>query len=225
MKVRGREITPFFIAVTAILAVTVIICAFSFSCNTVKFTFEATFYFVCYKTEDNYLSASSISEAVSSYGGAGYILELDGEYYVTVSCYYSESDAHAVCDSLAKRELNCFVLKKETEEYSLPRSSEKYTALYKGNLNTLTSLSSLAYSCANRLDTGEYSQSDAKRVLSDILKGLKSLENANSGNCFSNELRRLVTICEDAGNGIIYSKDLRKLQIAAIDTVINIELY
>ena len=225
MKVRGREITPFFVAVTAILAVTAIICAFSFSCNTVEFTFEATFYFVCYKTEDNYLSASSISEAVSSYGGAGYILELDGEYYVTVSCYYSESDANTVCDSLARRELNCFVLKKETSGYSLPRSSEKFAALYKGNLNTLTSLSTLSYACANRLDTGEYSQADAKRVLSDILKGLKSLENANAGNCFSNELRRLIIICEDAGNGIVYSKDLRKLQIAAIDTVINIQLY
>lgn len=225
MKVRGREITPFIVAITAILTVTVIICAFAFSCNTATLEFEATFYFVCYKSEDNYLSASSISDAVSSYGGAGYILELDGEYYITVSCYYSESDALSVCDSLAKRELNCFVLKKETNEYSLPRSAEKNSALYRGNLNTLTSLSSLSYTCANKLDTGEYSQADAKRVLSDILKGLKSLQSANAGNCFSNELRRLSTICEDAGSGIIYSKDLRKLQIAIADTVININLY
>lgn len=225
MKVRGREITPFIVAVTAIVTVTVIICVLAFSYGTATLTFEAAFYFVCYKTEDNYLSASSVSDAVSSYGGAGYILELDGEYYVTVSCYYSESDAVAVRDSLARRELTCFVLKRETKEYSLPRSAEKNSGLYRGNLNTLTSLSALAYTCANKLDTGEYSQTDAKRVLSDILTGLKSLENANVGNCFSDELRRLVTICGDAGDGIIYSKDLRKLQIAAIDTVINIKLY
>lgn len=225
MKVRGREITPFFVAVTAILAVTVMICAIASSCNTATLTFEATFYFVCYKTEDNYLSASSVSDAVSSYGGAGYILELDGEYYVTVSCYYSESDANSVRDSLARRELNCFVLKKETKEYPLPRSAKKNIGLYRGNLNTLTSLSSLAYTCANKLDTGEYSQTNAKQVLADISKGLKSLQNANADNCFSNEIRRIVTICEDAGNGIIYSKDLRKLQIAIADTVINIKLY
>ena len=225
MKVRGREITPFFVAVTAILAVTVVICAFTFSCNLSTLNFEATFYFVCYKTEENYVSASSVSEAVSSYGGAGYILELDGEYYITVSCYYSENDANAVCDSLARRDLNCFVLKKETDEYYLPRSAEKNSELYRGNLNTLTSLSSLTYTCANKLDTGEYSQADAKRVLGEVLKGLRSLENANKENCFSSELRRLITICEDAESGIIYSKDLRKLQIAAIDTVINIELY
>ncbi len=225
MKVRGKEITPFIIAVAAILAATVIICAFAFSCNSSTLTYKTTFYFVCYKSEENYLSASSISDAVTSYGGAGYILELDGEYYVTVSCYYSEDDANSVCDSLARRDLDCFVLKKQTEEYPLPNSAKHNSALYKGNLNTLTELSSLAYTCANNLDTGEYSQTNAKQVVSDILKGLKSLQNANSGNCFSEELKRLVTICEDAGEGIIYSKDLRKLQIAAADTVINIKLY
>ena len=225
MKVRGREITPFIAAVGAILAVTVIICASAVSCNRITITFETTFYFVCYKSEDNYLSASSVSDAVSSYGGAGYILELDGEYFITVSCYYSESDANAVRDSLSKRELNCFVLKKETKEYSLPRSAGKNAELYKGNLNTLTSLSSLAYTCANKLDTGEYSQANAKRILADLLTGINSLQNANAGNCFSSELNRLCTICEDAGKGIIYSKDLRKLQIAIADTVINIELY
>lgn len=221
MKVR----TPFIITVAAILATTVIICAFALSCNSATLNFETTFYFVCYKSEENYLSASSVSDAVSSYGGAGYILELDGEYFVTVACYYSESDALAVCNSLERRDLNCFVLEKQTENYSLPRSAEKFIELYKGNLNTLTSLSSLAYTCANKLDTGEYSQANARQVISDLLKGLKSLQTVNLSNCFSGELRRLVTICEDAGNGIIYSKDLRKLQIAIADTIINIELY
>ena len=225
MRVRRREITPFVVAVGAIFAVTIIICAFAVSCNTLTLTFETTFYFVCYKSSDNYLSASSISDAVSSYGGAGYILELDGEYFITVSCYYSENDANAVRDSLARRELDCFVLKKEITEYSLPRSAGKNAELFRGNLNTLTSLSSLAYACANKLDTGEYSQANAKQVISDLLKGLKSLQNANMSNCFSNELKRLTIICEDAGSGIVYSKDLRKLQIAIADTVINIELY
>lgn len=220
-----RGITPFFISVAVILAATVCVCAAAFSCGGKTLTFKTEFYFICYKSSDNYLSASSVSDAVSSYGGAGYILQSDGEYFVTVACYYTENDANAVRDSLARRDLNCFVLKKETEDYALPRSAESNARLYKGNLNTLTSLSSLAYACANGLDTGEYSQTDAKRVTGEILKNLNALRGANGGNCFSGELKRLATVCEDASSGLVYSKDLRKLQIAIADTVINIKLY
>ena len=48
---------------------------------------------------------------------------------------------------------------------------------------------------------------------------------SNQNNCFTNELKRLKALTEDAANGYIYSKDLRKLQIAILDTVININLF
>lgn len=223
---KNNKISPFFISVVSVAVITVLICIFAASCHGAKLKFKTCFYFVCYAMEDNSISAGSISSAVSAYGGAGYILEHGGKYYVTVSCYYEEKDAENVCRELKDRNLFCSVLKIETKEYRLKTSdAKKHAELYRGNLNTLNSLSRLAYDCANALDTGEYNQSKAKAVIADIKSGLNSLLSANENNCFTAELRRLIAECDDAAGGIVYSKDLRKLQIAIADTIINTELF
>ncbi len=223
---KNTRISPFFISVIAAVALTVLICVFAVTCYGSKLKYTTRFYFVCYAMEENSISAGSISSAVSAYGGAGYIIEYRGKYYITVSCYYEEKDAENVCRELKDRNLQCSVLKIETNSYLLKTSNAKKNAeLYKGNLNTLYSLSRMAYDCANALDTGEYSQGNAKSVIADIKSGLNSLYNANTSNCFTVELNRLAAECEDAAGGIIYSKDLRKLQIAIADTIINIRLY
>lgn len=226
MNVRGKKFLPFIISVAAVLVATVLICVYAVSCSGEKLSFKTSFYFVCYAIKDNSVSASSISGAVSSYGGAGYILEHGGAYYVTVSCYYSEPDAQIVCESLKKRDMKCSILTVKTDEYALQTPNAKSNAkLYLGNLNTLNSLSSLAYECANAMDTGAYGQGKAKAVIADIQSGLDGLLNANAENCFTGEIRRLSAICTDAGEGYVYSKDLRKLQIAIADTIINVKLY
>lgn len=181
---------------------------------------------MCYTIRDNALSADAISDTVSSYGGAGYVLEYDGNYYVTVACYYTENEANRVRQNLLKRGLNCSVLCIKTDYYPIQSfGSQKKEQLYLGNLNTLYSLSELCYKCANGLDTGEYSQNSAKGVLKDVISGLNGLKEANNENCFWGEIRRLLAECEAVEDGFIYSKDMRKLQIAIADTVININLY
>lgn len=226
MKIRGKTISPFFIAVAAAIAATVTVCICAVSCRSGKIYFKACYYFVCYAMRDNSVSASSISSAVTEYGGAGYILEHGGAYYVTVACYYTQNDADEVCAELKGRTFDCSVLKIETDEYCLQTAvSKKYGNLYVGNLNTLHSLSKIAYECANALDTGEYGQANAKNVLVDIKNGLDGLLKTNSENCFTTELQRLKAVCNDAAEGYVYSKDLRKLQIAILDTVINIQMY
>lgn len=215
----------FISAVSAVIAITVIICVCAFSFNGGSVNFETSYYFVCYSSSDNVVSAGSISSVVSSYGGAGYILDYDGNYYVTVSCYYKENDAQAVCESLKKRELECTVLTVKTKNYPLKSSSAKRNAkLYTGNFNTLNSLSLLAYECANGLDTGDYNQSKAKDVLTAIKSGLNGLKNNNKNNCFTNTICNLIDECDDAGKGYILSKDMRYLQIAIADKIINAEL-
>lgn len=217
--------TPFIISVSLVLAVTIFICAFAASCGNSYLEFNACYYFVCYSMEDNSVSASSMSSAVSNYGGAGYILEYNGAYYVTVSCYYEERDANAVKKELNGRGLKCSVLKIETKKYRLQTAyAKKNSSLYRGNLNTLHSLSQMAYKCANALDTGEYNQTKAKNVINDIKNGLNGLLTANEGNVFSTEIRRLLAECSDAADGYVYSKDLRKLQIAIADGIINAKL-
>lgn len=224
MRIAGRKLSPFIISVAAVVAITAVILVAAFSCSANKLTFETTFYFVCYKTEDNAVSASSISGAVSSYGGAGYILEYGGSFYVTVACYYDGNEADTVCNSLKRRDLYCEVVEISTDEYAVANASDANNKLYLGNLNTLQSLTTLAYNCANALDTGEYGQTHAKNVIGDIKSALNGLLNANPDNCFSGEIKRLIAECDDVGEGYVYSKDLRRLQIAIADTVINVKL-
>ncbi len=223
---KSNKISPFLISISAFIAVTVLVCIFAVSCGGTKLKFKTCFYFVCHAMEDNAISAGSISSAVSAYGGAGYIIEHGGAFYVTVSCYYEEKDANDVCKELKERDLECLVLKIETEQYRLKTSNaKKCEQLYLGNFNTLYSLARLAYDCANALDTGKYGQTQAKSVIAEIKYGLNSLLNVNGSNCFVPELKKLIAECNDAAGGYVYSKDLRKLQIAAADTIINIDLY
>lgn len=226
MNLRGEKISPFFISVALVLTVTVTVCIFSVSCSLGSLDYSAAYYFLSCYIKDNAISASILSDTVSSYGGAGYVLEYGGSYYVTVACYYTERDAETVCASLKRRQFDCSVIRAEREDFSLNSYSAKANAtLYKGNLNTLQSISMLAYECANGLDVGSYSQSAAKGVTADISNGLAGLKSANPQNCFTSELNRLVAECESASDGYIYSKNMRRLQIAVIDCILNIELY
>ena len=226
MKIRGREVTPFFISVIAAIAVTVTAIIFAVSCNGGKINFKASFYFVCYAVADNSVSAGSISTAVTNYGGAGYVIEYDNKFYVTVSCYYEKTDAYSVCESLKKRQLDCEVLEVITGDYRLETPSSSNSAqLYLNNLNVLYSLSTLAYECANAIDRGDYGQTQVLGVISNVENGPKSLLNSNPDNCFSPSVRALIGDCGAIKDGYIYSKDLRRLQIAIADAIINAKLY
>lgn len=209
-------------ALAAVVAATVIICVCAAVCSGGKLTFKKTFYFVCYRQSDNAASAGALSDAASGYGGAGYIIEYGGNYYVTLSCYYDGGEAETVCSNLKKRDWDCSVLEIETDKYPLRRRGDK--ELFLGNLNTLCSLSSIAYDCANKLDTGEYNQSAAKSVMSSIISTLNGLIEANKNNNFSRTLEGALKDCETAEKGYILSKDMRYIQIAFADIIINAEL-
>lgn len=214
-----------FFAVAAVVLVTVIICVSAIACGGKTLDFYAEYYLVCYRIADNTVSAGALSDTVASYGGAGYVIGRGGGYYVTVSCYYNENDAKTVCAALKKRELDCTVLTAETPDYRLKGSSSNNAELFTGNFITLDSLSVMAYECANGLDTGEYTQSKAKGVAADILSGLNGLLKANSGNCFSGGISKLAAECTERQSGFLYSKDMRYLQIAIIDVILNAQLY
>lgn len=226
MGTHYKKLSPFTISVVAVLAATVAIICGVISCSGSTICFVAEYYFVCYTVRDNALSADAISDTVKSYGGAGYVLEYNGNYYVTVACYYKETEANRVKQNLLKRGLNCSVLSIETDNYTIQSSLKNSNKnLYLGNLNTLYSISCICYECANGLDTGELGQSSAKSALANVKSSLNGLKNANIENCFYGELRRLIVECETISEGFIYSKDVRKLQIAIVDTIINIKLY
>ena len=209
----------------AVILTTVIICFSAVSCSGGKLKFEKTFYFVYYRVSDNAISASSLSDAASSYGGAGYVLNHNGNYYATFSCYYRDEEAKAVCSNLKKRDLECYVLKIEVKQFKLQNANaKKNQKLYLGNLDTMYSLSTLAYECANGLDTGEYTQQKAKNILSSISNTLNGLLKANENNCFTLDIKYLIGECEKAGSGYLLSKNMRYIQIALTDKILHAEL-
>lgn len=211
-------------ALSLVLAATVIICFCAVTCSGGKLKFEKTYYFVYYRMSDNAISASSLSETASNYGGAGYILHYNDNYYVTFACYYKENEAKTVCSNLKGRNLDCKILKIEIKQFKLGnRNAKNKQKLYLGNLNTLDSLSTLAYECANGIDTGKYSQSKAKQLLSSIKDTLNGLLKTNENNCFTDSLRDLIDECGKAG-GYLLSKNMRYIQIAIIDTIMSTEL-
>ena len=208
-----------------ILLATVIICFCAATCSGGKFKFEKTYYFVYYRMSDNAVSAGSLSQTASSYGGAGYVLYHNDKYYVTFSCYAKDEEATAVCSNLKRRDLECEVLKIEITEYKLQsRNAKRNQNLYLGNLNTLDSLSSLAYECANGLDTGEYSQEKAKGILATINDTLRGLLKNNENNCFTASIQSLIDECDRLSGGYLLSKNMRYIQIAILDKILHAEL-
>lgn len=207
-----------------IIAATVIICISAVSCSGGTLEFRKSYYFVCYRMCDNPESAGALSETAASYGGAGYVLGYQGNYYVTLSCYYGQKEADAVCSNLKLRGLECFVLNVETEVYRLQSKNAKNNEqLYRGNLDTLTSLSSLAYDCANGLDNGQYTQDKAKSIYASITETLTGMLRGNENNCFTESIRTAIEECKACG-GYMLSKNMRYIQIALADRVINADL-
>lgn len=204
-------------------AIIILICTIP-ACGK-KLGFKATFYYVCYDSPSDAQSASSMSSVVHSYGGAGYIVENDGKYFVTVSCYYDKNDAVSVSSALNKKGLECSVMEVKAGDYSLRGSAKKNGEKYLGNLNTLMSLSRLCYDLANSLDKYSCDQNAAKSVLKDVKTGLDGLARQNAANCFSGEISSLRAECEDVSHGYVLSYDVRRLQIAIIDSIVNIKLY
>jgi hypothetical protein len=193
--------------------------------NTDYLSFKTNFYYVYYRTAGEEGAASSISVAVQNYGGAGYIVGFNGSYYITVACYYTDADASKVCDSLNAKSLNCQVLKTDVDGYKLTtKVARQNKQLYYNNLSTLLTLSKLCYQTANSVDGGEMTQQATLATIIDVKKTLQGLLRQNADNTFTTELNYLIAEADDVAYGYIYSRDVRRLQIAITDTILNINL-
>ncbi len=190
-----------------------------------KLNFKAVFYYVCHNSPEDSSSVASVSGLVHSYGGAGYIVSCGGKNFVTVSCYYTESDAVTVCNSLKKKGLDCAVVKAEVDGKDIKGGAVRQAAKYEGNLNTMLSLSKLCYNLANSLDRYEVNQTGAKSMLAEVEKSIDGLIAQNAGNCFAEELNNLKAECDDVSYGYVFAYDVRRLQIAVCDSIVNVNIY
>lgn len=206
-----------------LVAFVITLAAVAINCQTL--TFNTEYFFVYYSEQDDAQSASSISSAVESYGGAGYIVEVDGKYYITVACYYTLTDAQTVCANLKERGLDCSTLSAKKSGYALTTARARQNAQkYLNNFAVLDKLSKTLYGAANSLDSGAAGQEEAKAVLEFARTTLNGLALENADNCFLPEINYLSAECKDCAYGYIKSSSLRALQIAVIDCIMNIIL-
>lgn len=216
----------FWVYVITVSAIVIVLCIACISLFGGKaLSFDATFYYVCYDSPPDDSSIVSVSNLVHSYGGAGYIASFNNKSYVVVSCYYSNEDATAVCNQLNRKGLSCGVVKAEVPERKLLGSAKSNMEKYVGNFNTLYSISKSCYNLANSVDKFEVGQQGAKSVLGEIKTALKGLAGSNGQNCFIKELEYLIAECEDISYGYVFSYDIRRLQIAVCDSIVNVNIY
>ncbi len=212
-------------AVAVILAIIMIIAASIIaaapSCNS-SIQFSVNYYFVCYKSTDDAYSAGSISSSVQSYGGAGYIIRLGGEYYVTVACYYSVEDAQSVCNSLYNAGLSCQVVEASVQSYDIPHALSADRESIVGSINSLNQLGTILYEAANAVDSGLMNNTAARGVLTDVRSTLNGLSAANADNALYDEIEYIIALVDNINGGYIYARELRALQIAVCDCILNV---
>ena len=195
------------------------------SCSGESLSYTVTFYFVyCYEVGGDY-EADLLADAVQAFGGAGYSLSYGGKYYIAASCYYSETSALSVCESLNRRGLSCGILTAKRESYSLTTSSARanFQSL-KGAIDSLYGFGKVLYECAAALDTGG-SQSEAKSAVKDAQSVISALLRSDSLTCFSPYLNYIYALCDDiVYGGYVYSRDVRYVQIASADCLLKVTL-
>lgn len=209
------------IAAAAVVLIVAAIIAAIPSCDN-RIYFSVSYYFVCYKSADDAHSAASVSSTVQSYGGAGYIIKIGTSYYVTVACYYNEEDAQSVCSSLGNEGLSCRMVEALTEEYKLPASLSQYKSNIHGALTALDQLGIIFYQTANSLDSGEISTSAAQSVLDDACSTLCGLLKNNQNNALHAEIEYLIALVDDISGSYIYAREIRALQVAVCDAILNV---
>lgn len=220
-KKAAAKIASVFVILLIILII--VLCVIPFGSK--KLNFETVFYYVCHNSPEDSASVASISGLVHNYGGAGYIVTCGGKNLVTVSCYYTETDAVTVCNSLNAKGLKCSVVEVEVKDKQIKSGTAKNAAKYEGNLNTLLSVSKICYGLANALDRYEVGQSGAKSLLAEVENSIDGLLSSNAANCFTEELNNLKAECGDVSYGYIFSYDVRRLQIAICDSIANVNIY
>lgn len=178
------------------------------------------YYFVCYKSGDDAQSVGIVNSTVQNYGGAGYTLNLDGEYVSVVACYYSIEDAEKVSAAFFDSGIECAVYGVQVNEYELALRYRDDVCRIEGALKTFCQLASIYYSLANAIDGGVIDGGSACAIIEDADAVLSNLEKTD-----------IFPLADAAANVARYTKNLgdavcswqlRLLQIAVVDNLMNI---
>ena len=164
-----------------------------------------TFYFLV--SQNPHIEASSLT--IKAENGAGYLLEKDGNNYVALSVYLSETDAKKALESAKHRFTEITYIPVTSENLYFITRGEKINAQETVNgLKTLLTGIVLLDKEIYRLEKGATQQS-TKRVIKDLSKTIVFLGKENE--LFQVLGKNTTSIVGESLENIVYLKDLRYL--------------
>lgn len=159
-------------------------------------------------------------------GGAGYLLEKENA--VVLACYYKKTDAEFVEGAMSAKGVEVRVLSREAEDLTLNGKKAAEKSRVEANASTVDEISHILYDTANGLERSSVTQEAARAALSGVVKSLSGLATDNGEGVYALwnvELRRAMRRGRELASGILYSKDLRYLQIELCFAVLNMKEY
>ncbi|MGN1078320.1 MAG: hypothetical protein ACI4ST_07360 [Candidatus Gallimonas sp.] len=188
-----------------------------------RVTFDETYYFLVRDCEDT--TASAVSGQVYFSGGAGYLLERENA--VVIACYFRESSANQVRDTLALKGVEARVLSLSPPDLELSGELAAQKARISSNAETLDSCAHILYDTANGLERTEISQDEARSALRGVIASLKGLcaENGEGFSRWNAVVSQAVRKGTEIAEGILFARDLRYLQAQICMNVVRIGDY
>lgn len=159
-------------------------------------------------------------------GGAGYLLEK--ENVVVLACYYKKTDAEFVEGTMSAKGVEVRVLSREAEDFTLTGKRASERARAEANAKTVDEVSHILYDTANGLERSSVTQEGARAAVTGALQSLNGLATDNGEGVYALwnvELRRAARRARELSTGILFSKDLRYLQIELCFLVLNMREY
>ena len=176
-----------------------------------------SFYFLV--SEDTHIDASSHETRLD--GGAGYLLEYEGDTYVAWSVYFNEADGIAVQAGLI--EPSKLVKMDVSYLYFKKRADKKNRKMIEGALNSFYGCIDVLSQGLSMLDQG-LTQQACKRLLTFLSKEYAYMGEAyrESYPSFSRTCETMKTRLSDILNKPIYGRDLRYILCGACDAYIRL---
>lgn len=191
-----------------------------------RVSLERQYYFLVRDCEDT--TAAAVAGQSYNAGGAGYVLETSGKSCVALACYFSEQDAERVLGAMREKEVSCYILALGTKEFSLSGGDAAQKERIEGNVETVETCARILYETANGLERTSLSQEGARAAVRGTMTSLRGLASGNEERFFdlwNAELISALRRGETIADGILFSKDLRYLQVKLCMAIVNADRY
>lgn len=156
------------------------------------------YYFVQFGMFSNEENARTCADSIAALGGAGYIKNTDGKFYVFAMCYSNGNDAKTVVTNLKTQGystlLKCFSHNGMTMNISgSDESVNKIEAAFNGVIKATDEIEDIIY----KFDKGEIDRIELKNQLRELLNMIESNKDTFSLYAEQNEIfANAKTLCE-----------------------------